>query len=143
MKRRWWKIATVVGFLSTGFVVAGHGGARIRSRTRVHRCPRAALSTSGDYATDVLGDPWDFSNDEDVPPIPIIGSENGFGISRGQRCAVRRRRERHDHQARAHLGCRARMGTRRSAQADRRGDVHPPHRLSATSTTSATSACAT
>ena len=44
--------------------------------------PASALSTSGDYATDVLGDPWDFSNDEDVPPIAVVGSENGYGISR-------------------------------------------------------------
>lgn len=50
--------------------------------------PGAALSappsasTSGDYATDVFGDPWDFSNDEDVPPIMMVGSENGRGISR-------------------------------------------------------------
>ena len=40
--------------------------------------PAAALSTSGDYATDVLGDPWDFSNDEDVPPIAVVGSESSF-----------------------------------------------------------------
>ena len=44
--------------------------------------PAASLSTSGDYATDVLGDPWDFSNDEDVPPIALVGSENGYGITR-------------------------------------------------------------
>ncbi len=44
--------------------------------------PPPALSTSGDYATDVFGDPWDFSNDADIPPIPLIGSENSFGISR-------------------------------------------------------------
>ncbi|MGZ7008187.1 MAG: hypothetical protein ACXVLX_21530, partial [Ilumatobacteraceae bacterium] len=42
----------------------------------------AALSTSGDYATDVLGDPWDFSNDEDVPPTMTIGTEGSNGISR-------------------------------------------------------------
>jgi len=32
-------------------------------------------STHGDYATDVLSDPWDFMNDEDVPPIPLVGAE--------------------------------------------------------------------
>ena len=42
-----------------------------------------STSTSGDYATDVLGDPWDFNNFDDVPPIPIVGSENSFGISLG------------------------------------------------------------
>jgi hypothetical protein len=41
--------------------------------------PAAALSSSGDYATDVLGDPWDFSNDEDVPPVPGVGCQgNAF-----------------------------------------------------------------
>lgn len=45
--------------------------------------PDAARSTSGDYATDQFADPWDFSNDDDVPPIPLVGSENSFGISRG------------------------------------------------------------
>src|SRR5258706_8758427 len=48
----------------------------------VSNAPSAAFSTSGEYATDVLGDPWDFSNDEDVVPIPIIGTEGSFGISR-------------------------------------------------------------
>ncbi len=44
--------------------------------------PDASRSTSGDYATDQFADPWDFSNDDDVPPIPLVGSENSFGISR-------------------------------------------------------------
>ena len=45
--------------------------------------PGAALSTSGDYATDTFGDPWDFSNDDDVPPVyQLIGSENSAGIVR-------------------------------------------------------------
>ncbi|HZY06720.1 MAG TPA: hypothetical protein VFE69_03205, partial [Ilumatobacteraceae bacterium] len=43
--------------------------------------PSAAFSTSGDYATDVLGDPWDFSNVDDVPPIDFIGTEGSNGIS--------------------------------------------------------------
>ena len=29
----------------------------------------------------MLGDPWDFSNDEDVPPIMMVGTEGSFGIS--------------------------------------------------------------
>src|SRR4029453_15749850 len=82
MKRRWWNIATVVGFLSTGFVVGGLATAHPIEDAGPSTAPPPALSTSGDYATDVLGDAWDFSNDDDVPPIPIIGSENGFGISR-------------------------------------------------------------
>lgn len=44
--------------------------------------PDAARSTSGDYATDVFSDPWDFSNDEDVPPIALVGAENSYGITR-------------------------------------------------------------
>ncbi len=49
--------------------------------------PRAAAatvpsSTSGDYATDTFADPWDFSNDDDVPPILLVGSENSNGIRR-------------------------------------------------------------
>ena len=35
--------------------------------------PPANLSTSGDFATDMFGDPWDFSNVEDVPPIKGVG----------------------------------------------------------------------
>ncbi len=42
----------------------------------------SSASTTGDYATDVFGDPWDFSNDEDVLPVAMVGSENGRGISR-------------------------------------------------------------
>jgi hypothetical protein len=44
--------------------------------------PPVLLSTSGDYASDTFGDPWDFANDEDVPPILVVGSENSYGISR-------------------------------------------------------------
>ncbi|MGE3588908.1 MAG: hypothetical protein AB7L17_14380 [Ilumatobacteraceae bacterium] len=58
--------------------VAAHPGPNIPPPI----APPAALSTSGDYATDVFSDPWDFSNDEDVPPQPLIGSENSLGISR-------------------------------------------------------------
>ena len=34
------------------------------------------LSTSGDYATDVLGDPWDFTNGEDVSTVPASAREH-------------------------------------------------------------------
>ncbi|MEN9506350.1 MAG: hypothetical protein RI958_2276 [Actinomycetota bacterium] len=33
--------------------------------------PPPTLSTSGDYATDVLGDPWDFANDDIVPTVGV------------------------------------------------------------------------
>jgi|GEM_PF-2189115 len=36
--------------------------------------PDATLSTSGDFATDNFGDPWDFSNEEDSLPIPGVGT---------------------------------------------------------------------
>src|SRR6187455_2995101 len=41
----------------------------------------AALSTSGDFATDTFSDPWDFSNAEDVIPIDNVGSQDTFGMS--------------------------------------------------------------
>jgi hypothetical protein len=44
--------------------------------------PPAPLSTGGDYATDTFSDPWDFSNDDDVPPQLLIGTENSVGIAR-------------------------------------------------------------
>src|SRR3954454_12373623 len=47
--------------------------------------PDAALSTAGDYATDTYGDPWDFSNLEDVPPILAVGinAADGANVSNG------------------------------------------------------------
>lgn len=44
--------------------------------------PPTSLSTSGDYATDTFSDPWDFSNDADVPPQMLVGTENSYGITR-------------------------------------------------------------
>ena len=41
----------------------------------------AALSTSGDFATDTFSDPWDFSNPEDVIPIDDVGTQNTAGVS--------------------------------------------------------------
>ncbi len=81
MQRRWWSFGTVVGFSLSAVVVAGGASAHPIESAGPSTAPPAALSTSGDYATDVLGDPWDFSNPEDVPPIALIGSENSFGIS--------------------------------------------------------------
>jgi hypothetical protein len=42
--------------------------------------PPPSLSTSGDYATDVFGDPWDFSNAEDVIPVDEVGGQATRGI---------------------------------------------------------------
>src|SRR4051812_43237437 len=36
--------------------------------------PDASMSTSGDFATDTYGNPWDFSDDQDVLPIPGVGA---------------------------------------------------------------------
>lgn len=41
----------------------------------------ASRSTSGDFATDVFGDPWDFSNPEDVIPIDDVGTQATGGVS--------------------------------------------------------------
>jgi len=47
--------------------------------------PDASLSTSGDYATDTFGDPWDFSNEDDLIPIADVGAgfSDGANISNG------------------------------------------------------------
>jgi hypothetical protein len=82
MKRRSFCIAAVVGLLST-VLVTGTASAHPTQVAGLAIAPPAALSTSGDYATDVLGDAWDFSNNEDVQPIPLVGTENSFGISVG------------------------------------------------------------
>ena len=44
--------------------------------------PDAAWSTDGDFATDVYGDPWDFSNDADVIPTLEVGAQAALGIAR-------------------------------------------------------------
>jgi hypothetical protein len=82
MRRRSWSIAAVVGLLSSVVVGATASAHPTESARTLIAPPTAAFSTSGDYATDVLGDPWDFSNDEDVPPVLSIGTEGSFGISR-------------------------------------------------------------
>ncbi|MEO7370898.1 MAG: hypothetical protein ABIZ69_08555, partial [Ilumatobacteraceae bacterium] len=82
MKRRSWSIAVVVGLVSSVVIANTASAHPTQSVSTLTAPPSAAFSTSGDYATDVLGDPWDFSNDEDVPPVMTIGTEGSFGISR-------------------------------------------------------------
>jgi hypothetical protein len=82
MQRRWWNIGIVMGVSLSALAVTGGVSAHPTAFPGLSSAPPAALSTSGDYATDVLGDPWDFSNDEDVPPAGLIGTENAFSISR-------------------------------------------------------------
>jgi hypothetical protein len=81
MKRRSWSIASIIGVVAAAVVVTGSASAHPTESAGPASAPPAAASTGGDYATDVLGDPWDFSNPEDVPPIPLVGTENSFGIS--------------------------------------------------------------
>ncbi|MEP7203737.1 MAG: hypothetical protein ABI894_14070 [Ilumatobacteraceae bacterium] len=82
MNRRSLCIATALGLLSAVVVADIASAHPTPSTSPLTAPPSAAFSTSGDYATDVLGDPWDFSNDEDVPPIMMVGTEGSFGISR-------------------------------------------------------------
>ena len=82
MKRRSRSIAVVLGMFSA-VVIADVASAHPTENAGPAVATPAALSTSGDYATDVLGDAWDFSNAEDVPAIPLVGSENSFNISVG------------------------------------------------------------
>ncbi len=82
MKRRSLSIATVIGFACTTLVVsASTASAHPTVNAGPLVTPPASLSTSGDYATDVLGDPWDFSQQGDVPPYQTLGAEAADGIS--------------------------------------------------------------
>ncbi len=82
MKRRASSIATVIGFAVSAVVVVGNASAAHPNVSAgPTNTPPAGFSTSGDYATDVLGDPWDFTNVEDVPPYMTLGTEASNGIS--------------------------------------------------------------
>ena len=41
----------------------------------------ASESTSGDYATDVLANPWDFSDQEDIIPVDEVGTQSTNGVT--------------------------------------------------------------
>lgn len=82
MKRRSLSAAIAVGLLSAVVIADGASAHPTASVSPLTAPPSAAFSSSGDYATDVLGDPWDFSNDADVPPTMLIGTEAAFGITR-------------------------------------------------------------
>src|SRR4051794_27753602 len=82
MRRRAWSIAGAMSVLAAVVVADTVSAHPTEFASPLTAPPSAAFSTSGDYASDVLGDPWDFSNDEDVPAIPLVGSEHGFGIAR-------------------------------------------------------------
>src|SRR3954454_8224506 len=82
MKHRALGIGVALGLLSSVVAAAVASAHPTEFASPLTAPPNAAFSTGGDYASDVLGDPWDFSNDEDVPAIPLVGSEHGFGIAR-------------------------------------------------------------
>ena len=50
------------------------GGGNLKETPFVDVSAISGYNASGDYASDVLGDPWDFSNDADVPPIMTVSS---------------------------------------------------------------------
>ena len=83
MKRRSLSAAIAVGLLAAVVMVDGASAHPTQFTSALTAPPSAAFSSSGDYASDVLGDPWDFSNDADVPPILTVGTEGSFGISVG------------------------------------------------------------
>lgn len=68
--------------VASAVVVAGAASAHPNVDVSPATSPPPSLSTSGDYATDTFGDPWDFSNDEDVPPTMMIGTEGSLAIAR-------------------------------------------------------------
>ena len=72
MKRRALCAAVVVGLLSAVVITDGASAHPTQSASVLTTPPSAAFSSSGDYASDVLGDPWDFDNEADVPPIMTV-----------------------------------------------------------------------
>jgi len=80
--------ASFVALASVAAVVLVSGPAHAADTDRVPfgsvLKPPPSLS-EGDYATDTFGDPWDFSNDQDVPPIPDVGvtATNAVSIAGG------------------------------------------------------------
>lgn len=82
LRRHRWGAALVAGALAAAALPATAAAHPNSSPAPAVAAP-AGLSTTGDYATDTFADPWDFSNDEDVPPVhALIGSENGSSITR-------------------------------------------------------------
>ncbi|HEY0521560.1 MAG TPA: hypothetical protein VGC84_18870 [Ilumatobacteraceae bacterium] len=78
------RIGIVIGFAATAVAVSGSAVAHPSVNPGPAIPPPAALSTSGDYATDVLGDPWDFNEQGDVPPYMTLGTEASDAISWSQ-----------------------------------------------------------
>ncbi|MCU1387095.1 MAG: hypothetical protein JWL72_433 [Ilumatobacteraceae bacterium] len=77
----------LVGALATGMVPlsaarSANAGGELIALSPVLSIP-AALDTSGDFATDVLGDPWDFSSTSDIVPALDAGVTNTVAINVG------------------------------------------------------------
>lgn len=81
MKCRSLSIAIVACFVVTAAVIGGSASAHPTQSAGATQTVPPSLSTSGDYATDVLGDPWDFSEQGDVPPYMTLGTEASDGIA--------------------------------------------------------------
>ena len=71
-----WLAAVLSSIVAVGAIVVPTAAAHPGPAIPVALGMGANLSTSGDYATDVLGDPWDFSNAEDVNTAPGVGCES-------------------------------------------------------------------
>jgi len=71
-----WLAAVLSCIVALGAVVVPNAAAHPGPVIPIALGMGANLSTSGDYATDVLGDPWDFSNVEDVNTAPGVGCES-------------------------------------------------------------------
>jgi hypothetical protein len=81
VKNRSLCIAAAACLAVSAAMVAGNASAHPTVNAIPPYTTPAALSTSGDYATDVLGDPWDFSEQGDVPPYMTLGTEASDGIA--------------------------------------------------------------
>lgn len=67
-----WHAVVVAAALSSGMIVSAPA-ATAAPWLPPAVAPSADTSTSGDYAADVLGNPWDFNDADDVPPTPGVG----------------------------------------------------------------------
>ncbi|MFT3853931.1 MAG: hypothetical protein QM733_14490 [Ilumatobacteraceae bacterium] len=71
MRVRWLAVSATAAMAVAAFVAVPSVGAAPSLPPAIS--PAADQSTSGDYASDVLGNPWDFDDGEDVPPISGVG----------------------------------------------------------------------
>jgi hypothetical protein len=71
------RVPLVIGLAAATLGLATAPARAIDSGTQVALgaalSPDASVSTSGDFATDAFSNPWDFSDEEDVIPVPGVG----------------------------------------------------------------------